>query len=140
MIVLRPLDQLRNLYAVWKFDVREIQHRVKLKLCDIDFEIFRKVFRQTSDFDIIDKVSNLSATVLYARGNIFTHEVQRHIHLDLFVFNDALKIHVHDEIFCGMTLQVLENRGLAFFIHLDTQDARIERFILELFQDLVLVK
>jgi hypothetical protein len=66
--------------------------------------------------------------------------VNRHVHANNLIFNNALKVEVHDARFRGVALHVLDDRGLAFFANLDVQDTRVERLVRELVQDLVVVK
>ena len=86
------------------------------------------------------KMRDLAAALLHAGSDVFADEVQRNVHPDLLVLDDALEVHVHDLVLRRMALQILQDRGLALLTDLDIQDARIERLVLELLQDLVVVK
>jgi hypothetical protein len=66
--------------------------------------------------------------------------VERNAHLDFLVRYDALEVHVHDDRFGRMALHILEDRCLALFADLDVEDTRVERFVLELLNNSVVVK
>ena len=73
-------------------------------------------------------------------GYVFADIVDRHVHLDLHVLDNTLQIQMQDLPLGGMTLHVLENRCLALLADLDAENARIERLVLELTNDLAVVE
>src|SRR5210317_1427919 len=82
---------------------------------------------------------NCTAALLHTRGDIFADEVERNAHLDFLVLDDALEVHVHNERLGRMTLAILENRSLALFPNLDVEDTRVERLVLKLLDNAVVV-
>jgi hypothetical protein len=66
--------------------------------------------------------------------------VYRHVHAYLLVFQDTLHVHVQDLALRRMSLYVLQNGRLALVANLDREDARVERLVIELVEDLVVIE
>ena len=49
--------------------------------------------------------------------------MNRDVHLDFHVRHDALKVHVHDQLFGGMALDIFDDRRLRFIADFDVQNA-----------------
>ncbi len=99
-----------------------------------------QVARQTADLDFRDEVLDDAALLLDALGPGLSDEVKRHVERDFLVFDDALKIEVHDDGLGGMALHVLDDDRLRLPVHLDRQDARVERFLAHVPQQIVVVQ
>ena len=129
-----------NLHTVRNLDIGQIKHLVQFELRNIDVQIFGQVFGQTGHLDVGHHLRDGTATLFDTDGYVFADIVNRHVHLDLLVLDNTLQIQMQDLPFGGMTLHVLENRCLAFLADLDIENARIERLVLELTNDLAVVE
>jgi hypothetical protein len=69
--------------------------------------------RQAHDLDLGHQARNLAAAQLDTWRYFLTDEVQRDVHLDRLILDNALEIHVHDAGPGGVALHILENRVLA---------------------------
>ncbi len=129
-----------NLHALGKRDIGDIAQFVEFEVSDIDVEVLRQILRQAHDFDVGHQVRNLAAALLHADRDVLVQEVDRHVHADDLVLNDALQVHVQDLAPGGMALQVFQDHSLALLTDLDVENARIKRLVLELLENLVVVE
>ena len=106
----------------------------------VDLEILRQVSRQANDLDIGDEARHRAAILFDTRRRLFIEEVERHVHANFLVLEDALQIHVQNLAPGRMTLQVLQDHGLLLLADFHVENARIKRFVLELLQDPVVVE
>jgi hypothetical protein len=134
------LRQCGNRHAFRQRDIRELEDLVEAEFRDVEVQVLGQVPGQADHFDFGHVVLHLAAALLHADRNVLAEEVDRDQHLDLFVFDDALEVHVHDLRLRRVTLHVLEDRSLALFPNLDVEDARVERLVVELLDNAVMVK
>ena len=106
----------------------------------VDFEELRQILRQAQHFDVVQQVRHDAALSLHARRARGTLEVQRNAHADVLVLQHALQIHVQDLVLGGMTLHILEDRSLLLAVDAQRQDRRIEAFIDQQRQQILVIQ
>ena len=59
---------------------------------------------------------------------------------DLLVLDDALQIHVHDDVARRVHLHVLDDRCLRLLAHLELHDGRVETLVVDHGQQVLLIE
>jgi len=90
------LCQFGYLDTLRQRDIRQVHQAIEFQLGNIDIEILRQILRQTDDFNLIAHLRDGTAALFDAWGNVRTNKVNRYVHANDFIFNNTLKIEVHD--------------------------------------------
>ena len=97
----------------------------------IDFEIFRKIFGQTLNFDIRCLLLNHASSQFDPSALLFINKVQWHIHLNRLIHADAKEVGVHGKAFCGVTLDILDDGVFRLTTHLNFENGTEAGFVFQ---------
>jgi len=106
----------------------------------VDDDELGQILRQARDVDFGHHVAHDRALRRHRRRLLGVHEVQRHLHVDLAVLVDSLKVDVEHLMAERMHLHVAQQHALCSLAQFHRQYRRVERFLVERVDQGIVVK
>ena len=124
--------------ACRQFQIRQVQDVADLQRTHVDDDGFRQIFRQTGHFHFDDVVVDQTFLVLHPDALFFVDEVQRNLHGDFLVREDALEVDVHRLVRRRMPLHVAREHLATGATEFQRENLREERIRLDRLRQVVL--
>jgi hypothetical protein len=128
------LDALRQLQLL------DVDRVADGEMAHVHLDERRQVVRQAGDVELVEHVVGDAALLLHAGRQLGVDEVQRHLHVDLLVLGDALKVDVLHVPLPGVHVERAQQHVLGLAVELQRQDRGMEPLIGEVLVELLVVE